>query len=79
MYFVVSLSIVPSQCIVTKTISKKQMLMSVATKIVLQINCKLGGELWALEIPVCYYDKLHLQYCTKYTLPSNAVIVSYFC
>ena len=30
--------------------------MSVATKIALQINCKLGGELWALEIPVCFHS-----------------------
>jgi aubergine-like protein len=43
---------IPSQCIVSRTLSKRQMLMSVATKIALQINCKLGGELWALEIPV---------------------------
>ncbi|NP_001161632.1 piwi-like protein [Saccoglossus kowalevskii] len=41
------------------------MLMSVATKIAMQLNCKLGGELWALEIPIknmmivgidCYHD-----------------------
>lgn len=44
--------LVPSQCIVSRTLSKKQMLMSVATKIILQMNCKLGGELWALDIPV---------------------------
>ena len=44
---------VPSQCVVSRTLSKKQALMSVVTKICLQINCKLGGELWAVEIPVC--------------------------
>ena len=43
---------VPSQCILSKTLSKPQMLMSVATKIALQLNCKLGGELWAVPIPV---------------------------
>ena len=43
---------VPSQCILARTLSKKQMLMSVVTKVALQLNCKLGGELWALEIPV---------------------------
>lgn len=26
--------------------------MSVATKIAIQLNCKLGGEVWALEIPL---------------------------
>ena len=45
-------SVVPSQCILARTLSKKQMLMSVVTKVALQLNCKLGGELWALEIPV---------------------------
>jgi len=43
---------VPSQVIVGRTISKKQMLMSVSTKIAIQLNCKLGGEAWALEIPL---------------------------
>lgn len=43
---------VPSQCIVGRTLSKKQALMSVTTKIALQINCKLGGELWAVDLPV---------------------------
>ena len=43
---------VPSQVIVGRTISKKQMLMSVCTKIGIQLNVKLGGEAWAVEIPV---------------------------
>ncbi|XP_041456323.1 piwi-like protein 1 [Lytechinus variegatus] len=43
---------VPSQVIVTRTISKQQMLMSVATKIALQMNCKMGGDLWRVEIPL---------------------------
>nr|XP_022341463.1 piwi-like protein 1 isoform X1 [Crassostrea virginica]XP_022341464.1 piwi-like protein 1 isoform X1 [Crassostrea virginica]XP_022341465.1 piwi-like protein 1 isoform X1 [Crassostrea virginica] len=42
---------VPSQCVVQRTLSKKQMLMSVATKIAIQLNCKLGGEVWCLDIP----------------------------
>ena len=48
-YFLV---IVPSQVVVSRTLSKKQMLMSVCTKIGIQLNCKLGGEVWAVEIPV---------------------------
>ena len=28
--------------------------MSVATKIGIQINAKLGGEIWAVQIPVCF-------------------------
>jgi len=43
---------VPSQVINARTISQQQKLRSVTQKIALQINCKLGGELWALEIPL---------------------------
>lgn len=43
---------VPSQCILARTLSKKQNLMSVTTKVAMQLNCKLGGELWAVEVPV---------------------------
>jgi len=43
---------IPSQVVVSRTLSKKQMLMSVCTKIGIQLNCKLGGEVWAVEIPL---------------------------
>nr|XP_056714838.1 piwi-like protein 4 [Euleptes europaea] len=43
---------VPSQCVLARTLSKQGMLMSVATKIAMQIICKLGGELWAVDIPL---------------------------
>ncbi|KAL3877253.1 hypothetical protein ACJMK2_034986 [Sinanodonta woodiana] len=43
---------IPSQVIIGKTISQANKLRSVTQKIALQINCKLGGELWALEIPL---------------------------
>ena len=43
---------VPSQCIQSRTIGNPESIMSVTTKIALQLNCKLGGELWALEIPM---------------------------
>uniref|UniRef100_A0A673GZ30 Piwi-like protein 1 n=1 Tax=Sinocyclocheilus rhinocerous TaxID=307959 RepID=A0A673GZ30_9TELE len=55
----------PSQCVVSRTISKPQALMTVATKIALQMNFKMGGELWSVEIPLrqlmivgidCYHD-----------------------
>lgn len=42
----------PCQCIVQRTLNKKQMLMSVATKVAIQMNCKLGGEVWAVEVPL---------------------------
>ncbi len=55
---------VPSQCINSKTISQPQKLRSVVQKIALQINCKNGGELWAVNIPtktmmVCGIDVYH--------------------
>uniref|UniRef100_A0A2K6G2W7 Piwi like RNA-mediated silencing 4 n=1 Tax=Propithecus coquereli TaxID=379532 RepID=A0A2K6G2W7_PROCO len=43
---------VPSQCVLARTLNKQGMMMSVATKIAMQMTCKLGGELWALEIPL---------------------------
>lgn len=43
---------VPSQVIIARTISEDKNLRSVAQKIVLQMNCKLGGELWCLKIPI---------------------------
>eukprot|EP00794_Sanderia_malayensis_P019493 gene19493-21418_t len=43
---------VPSQCINARTIGQPNKLRSITQKIALQINCKLGGELWALEIPL---------------------------
>ncbi|XP_053561566.1 piwi-like protein 4 [Bombina bombina] len=43
---------VPCQCVQSRTLSKQHMLMSVATKIAMQMICKLGGELWAVDIPL---------------------------
>jgi aubergine len=44
---------VPSQVIVLKTISKPDnVLRTVAQKIVAQMNVKLGGELWRLQMPI---------------------------
>ena len=36
---------------VTKTISNEKKVTSVVQKIALQINCKLGGELWGCPTP----------------------------
>lgn len=57
--------IVPSQVIVSRTISKPKALMTVATKVAIQLNCKLGGEPWTVDIPVSinckfYYPKFIL-------------------
>ncbi|KAB0396373.1 hypothetical protein E2I00_016948, partial [Balaenoptera physalus] len=43
---------VPSQVINIRTIGQPTRLQSVAQKILLQINCKLGGELWGVNIPL---------------------------
>lgn len=40
------------QVIISKTISKPDKMRSIVQKIALQLNAKLGGELWAVEIPV---------------------------
>uniref|UniRef100_A0AAQ6IAV7 Piwi domain-containing protein n=1 Tax=Anabas testudineus TaxID=64144 RepID=A0AAQ6IAV7_ANATE len=56
-----------SQCVVSRTLSRPQALMTVATKIALQMACKMGGELWSVEIPLkqlmivgidCYHDTI---------------------
>ncbi|XP_054611859.1 piwi-like protein 1 [Dunckerocampus dactyliophorus] len=55
----------PSQCVLARTLSRPQALMTIATKIALQMACKIGGELWSVEIPLkqlmivgidCYHD-----------------------
>lgn len=40
------------QAINVRTISQPQKLRSVAQKILLQINSKLGGELWTVSVPL---------------------------
>lgn len=57
---------IPSQVINSKTIGDYKKLRSVTQKIALQINCKLGGELWTLQIPFrnamfCGFDSYHDQ------------------
>jgi aubergine-like protein len=45
---------IPSQVVTVKTLTKKRgsMLMSVCTKLVMQMNCKMGGALWRVNIPL---------------------------
>jgi aubergine-like protein len=47
---------VPMQVILHKNINGENV-MSFATKVALQINCKLGGAPWTVDIPlkVCLY------------------------
>jgi len=41
-----------SQCVLVKTINNEKIMMSAVTKIILQINVKLGGQLWGVEMPM---------------------------
>jgi len=41
-----------SQCVLAKTLAKEKVVMSACTKIIMQMNVKLGGQLWAVEIPM---------------------------
>merc|ERR1712025_503583 len=59
---------VASQCVTSTVLNKPKGLMSVATKVAIQMNCKLGGEPWAVKIPMrdtmiigydTYHDSLH--------------------
>ena len=37
--------------VLTRTLSRHTQIISVATKIGIQINAKLGGEIWGVHIP----------------------------
>eukprot|EP01119_Soliformovum_irregulare_P019822 TRINITY_DN6354_c0_g1_i2.p1 TRINITY_DN6354_c0_g1~~TRINITY_DN6354_c0_g1_i2.p1 ORF type:complete len:792 (-),score=209.84 TRINITY_DN6354_c0_g1_i2:309-2684(-) len=43
---------VPSQCILAKNLSNPKKVMSVCQNIIRQINCKMGGELWMVDVPL---------------------------
>lgn len=45
---------IPSQVIVQKSISRRQTLMSITTKIGIQMAVKLGAQAWHLSIPVSF-------------------------
>jgi aubergine-like protein len=42
---------IPSQCFLAKNLTNKG-LMSIATKVVVQMNAKLGGEPWSVQLPL---------------------------
>uniref|UniRef100_A0A0A9XKD1 Protein piwi n=1 Tax=Lygus hesperus TaxID=30085 RepID=A0A0A9XKD1_LYGHE len=54
---------VPTQVVVQKNLTSKGV-MSIATKIAIQINCKIGGTPWSIPVPmaglmICGYDVCH--------------------
>ncbi|XP_004626299.1 piwi-like protein 4 [Octodon degus] len=67
---------VPSQCVLTRTLRKQGMLMSVASKVTMQMSCKLGGELWAVEIPLKSLMVVGIDIC-KDTLNKQVVVVGF--
>uniref|UniRef100_A0A8C4REA3 Piwi-like protein 2 n=1 Tax=Erpetoichthys calabaricus TaxID=27687 RepID=A0A8C4REA3_ERPCA len=61
-------SSVPSQAINLRTISQPQKLRAIAQKILLQINCKLGGALWSVAVPLVSKVKYSWKNSTDSTL-----------
>ncbi|XP_070852262.1 protein argonaute-3 isoform X2 [Drosophila suzukii] len=58
---------IPSQVIIAKNLLNESKNRSVVQKIVLQMNCKIGGSLWTVKIPfknvmVCGIDSYHDPY-----------------
>ncbi len=43
---------VPTQVVVQKTLNNAKGLMSIATKVAIQLNCKIGGTPWLLRYPL---------------------------
>ncbi|KAK2102948.1 hypothetical protein P7K49_020615 [Saguinus oedipus] len=65
MFYNCSLALFTMACVVARTLGKQQTVMAIATKIALQMNCKMGGELWRVDMPLklamivgidCYHD-----------------------
>lgn len=56
----------------SRSLSKPKTIMSVCNKIALQINCKLGGELWRLDIPLTKTMLVGIDVCHD-TSPSARV------
>lgn len=66
-YFLIFV-LVASQVIAMRTLRHKN-LLSVASKIVIQLNCKLGGSPWFVPVPfrVCNFTSVKLIiYCCVY-------------
>ena len=69
---------IPSQCVTSTVLNKPKGLMSVATKVAVQMNAKLGGEPWAVKIPmkdtmiIGYVSCWSYSYCTEFHLSAVA-------
>lgn len=54
----------PSQLVLAKSLQHKGRLLAIVTRVAIQINCKLGGEAWSVQMPlrntmVVGYDAYH--------------------
>lgn len=49
--FIKKYSILLFKMVLARTLGRSNQLMSVATKIGIQINAKLGGEIWGVQVP----------------------------
>ncbi|XP_075404837.1 piwi-like protein 4 [Tenrec ecaudatus] len=65
---------VPSQCVLTRTLNKQGIMLSLATKIAMQVTCKLGGELWAVEIPLKSLMVVGIDVCKDAQNKGTAVV-----
>eukprot|EP00743_Colponemidia_sp_Colp-15_P003871 GILK01004178.1.p1 GENE.GILK01004178.1~~GILK01004178.1.p1 ORF type:complete len:796 (+),score=135.52 GILK01004178.1:65-2389(+) len=45
---------IPSQVVLVKTLQRQNAMMAVCTKVLFQMNVKLGGHLWALDVKLPY-------------------------
>lgn len=41
---------IPSQCLLVKSLKNPKRILSICGKIVQQINCKVGGDLWQVQV-----------------------------
>ena len=56
---------VPTQVIVARSMTSKGV-MSIATKVAIQLCCKIGGSPWTVEIPLNV--SLHPSFSTSYSI-----------
>ena len=54
--------LVASQVVVARTLNSKSA-MSIATKVAVQMNCKLGGSPWTVEIPLTSFMVFGFDVC----------------
>jgi len=79
---------VPSQCMLSKNLQKQKIVLNIVANIAMQINCKLGGDLWHVTIPVpdlmvvgidVYHELVNKKNsCAGFCASTNAHISKYY-